>query len=140
VRNVWHASYDLHDAPKTGYHGYWAQNFLDIDPHLVSAHSLDGRHEYPDTREGRMQHYKDLVELAHSKGIKIVQDIVCNHAGPVFYYDANDNGSFDRKQGLSRGKPAKVRERKRKVAYINNVRGWRRAPPLRNSARAGHYA
>ncbi|MFO8026656.1 MAG: alpha-amylase family glycosyl hydrolase [Opitutales bacterium] len=95
VRNVWHASYDLHDAPKTGYHGYWAQDFLDIDPHLVSARSLDGSRRYPDSREGRMQHYKDLVELAHSKGIKIVQDIVCNHAGPVFYYDVNDNGEFD---------------------------------------------
>ncbi|HKK19743.1 MAG TPA: alpha-amylase family glycosyl hydrolase [Opitutales bacterium] len=97
VRNVWNSSFDLHDAPKTGYHGYWTQDFLDIDPHLVSARSLDGR-KYPDSREGRMQHYKDLVDLAHSKGIKIVQDIVCNHAGPVFYYDANDNGRFDRKQ------------------------------------------
>lgn len=95
VRNVWNSSYDLHDAPKTGYHGYWTQDFLDIDPHLVSARSLDGTRTYPDNRDGRMRHYKDLVALAHSKGIKIVQDIVCNHAGPVFYYDANDNGSFD---------------------------------------------
>ena len=43
-----------------------------------------------------MQHYKDFVALAHSKGIKIIQDIVCNHAGPVFYYDNNQNGHFDR--------------------------------------------
>ncbi|PXA04365.1 hypothetical protein DDZ13_07480 [Coraliomargarita sinensis] len=95
VRNVWNSSFDLHDAPKTGYHGYWAQDFLDIDPHLVSKRSLDGHVNYPDSREGRMQHYKDLVERAHSKGIKIVQDIVCNHAGPVFYYDANGNDAFD---------------------------------------------
>lgn len=98
VRNVWNSSFDLHDAPKTGYHGYWAQDFLDIDPHLVSARSLDGHREYPDTRAGRMQHYQDLVELAHRKGIKIVQDIVCNHAGPVFYYDANNSGTFEHKQ------------------------------------------
>lgn len=98
VRNVWNSSFDLHDAPKTGYHGYWTQDFLDIDPHLVSTRSLDGSRKYPDSREGRMQHYKELVALAHSKGIKIVQDIVCNHAGPVFYYDSNDNDSFDRKQ------------------------------------------
>lgn len=95
VRNVWYSQFDSNDAPKTGYHGYWTQDFLDIDPHLVSRRSLDGSRTYPDNREGRMQHYKDLVALAHSKGIKIIQDIVCNHAGPVFYYDANQNERFD---------------------------------------------
>lgn len=95
VRNVWYSAYDSNDEPKTGYHGYWTQDFLDIDPHLVSRRSLDGSRIYPDNREGRMQHYKDLIALAHSKGIKIIQDIVCNHAGPVFYYDANHNRRFD---------------------------------------------
>ncbi len=98
VRNVWYSAFDSNDAPKTGYHGYWTQDFLDIDPHLVSAHSLDGQRTYPNSRDGRMQHYKDLVTLAHSKGIKIIQDIVLNHTGPVFYYDANGNGHFDRDQ------------------------------------------
>ena len=98
VRNVWYSAFDGNDAPKTGYHGYWAQDFLDIDPHLVSRRSLDDKRAYPDSRDGRMQHYKDLVTLAHSRGIKVIQDIVCNHAGPVFYYDANDNGKFDRDQ------------------------------------------
>jgi glycosidase len=95
VSNIWYSSYDLHDAPKTGYHGYWTQDFLDIDPHLVSSTAFDSGTAYADTRDGRMQHYKDLVALAHRKGIKVVQDIVCNHAGPVFYYDTNSNGSFD---------------------------------------------
>jgi glycosidase len=94
VRNVWYSKYDM-SGPKTGYHGYWTQDFLDIDPHLVSRRSLDGSRTYPDTRDGRMQHYKDFVTLAHSQGIKIVQDIVCNHAGPVFYYDTNGNDRFD---------------------------------------------
>jgi alpha-amylase len=98
VRNVWYSAYDAHDAPKTGYHGYWAQDFLDLDPHLVSRRSLDGSRAYADSRDGRMQHYKDLVALAHSRGIKVIQDIVCHHAGPVFYYDANGNGKFDRDQ------------------------------------------
>mgnify|MGYP005846204211 CR=1 FL=1 len=96
VRNVWYSAFDSNDAPKTGYHGYWTQDFLDIDPHLVSTHSLDGLHAYADTREGRMQHYRDFVELAHSRGIKVIQDVVLNHAGPVFYYDANESGTFDR--------------------------------------------
>jgi glycosidase len=94
IRNVWNSSYDL-GGPKTGYHGYWAQDFLDIDPHWTSRRSLDGSRDYPDTRDGRMQHYKDFVALAHGQGIKVIQDVVCNHAGPVFFYDANGNGKFD---------------------------------------------
>jgi len=93
VRNVWRSGYDL-GGWKTGYHGYWTQDWLDIDPHLVSRTSLDGV-EYSDDAEGRMAHYRDFVKLANSKGIKIIQDVVLNHAGPVFFYDANNNGVFD---------------------------------------------
>lgn len=93
VRNVWRSGFDL-GGPKTGYHGYWAQDWLDIDPHLTSAKSLGGN-SYPDNAEGRMEHYRDLVKLAHSRGIKIIQDVVMNHAGPVFYYDANNDGTFN---------------------------------------------
>lgn len=95
VRNVWNTSYDSGDKGKTGYHGYWTQDFMDIDPHLTSPTKLDGT-AYPEGREGRLQHYRDLVNLAHQKGIRIIQDIVCNHAGPVFYYDSNNNKQFDR--------------------------------------------
>ena len=31
VKNVWRSGYDL-GGWKTGYHGYWAQDWLDIDP------------------------------------------------------------------------------------------------------------
>lgn len=93
VKNVWRSGYDL-GGWKTGYHGYWAQDWLDIDPHLTSRVSLTGK-PYSDDAEGRMEHYRDFVKLAHSKGIKVIQDVVLNHAGPVFYYDANGNGSFD---------------------------------------------
>ena len=94
VKNVWRSGFDL-GGPKTGYHGYWAQDFLDIDPHLTSAKALDGK-PYSSGPDGRMKHYKDLVTLAHSKGLKIIQDVVMNHAGPVFYYDTNGDGRFDR--------------------------------------------
>ena len=96
VRNVWRSGYDL-GGWKSGYHGYWAQDFLDIDPHLTSTESLAGT-PYPPGQEGRMQHYRDFVRLAHAKGLKVVQDVVLNHAGPVFYYDANGNGKFEREQ------------------------------------------
>jgi glycosidase len=93
VRNVWRSGYDL-GGWKTGYHGYWTQDWLDIDPHLTSRQSLQGT-PYPDTPDGRMAHYRDFVKLAHSKGIKVIQDVVMNHAGPVFYYDSNGDGSFN---------------------------------------------
>jgi hypothetical protein len=54
----------------------------------------------PEGREGRLQHYKDLIDLAHRHDIKIVQDIVCNHIGPLFYYDLDGNG--DRMTGRLR--------------------------------------
>ncbi|NNM30245.1 MAG: hypothetical protein HKO57_12050 [Akkermansiaceae bacterium] len=95
VKNVWNSRFDVGDAAKTGYHGYWTQDFSDLDPHLTSLFSLDGR-KYPAGKEGRLQHYRDFVALAHAKGIKVIQDIVCNHTGPVFYYDADGDGEFDR--------------------------------------------
>lgn len=91
VRNVWKSGAGEGAA---GYHGYWPQDYLDIDPHLTSATSLDGE-PYPDSAEGRMRHYRDFVALARSKGLKVVQDVVLNHAGPVFYYDTDGDGSFD---------------------------------------------
>ena len=45
-----------------------------------------------------MEHYRDFVKLAHSKGIKVIQDVVLNHAGPVFYYDVNGDGVFNVEQ------------------------------------------
>ncbi|HBA59443.1 MAG TPA: hypothetical protein DCZ92_01200 [Elusimicrobia bacterium] len=52
------ASYDA-----SGYHGYWAWDFSKIDPHLESKGAA----------------YGDLINAAHAKGLKIVQDIVTNH-------------------------------------------------------------
>ncbi|MBF0196596.1 MAG: hypothetical protein HQL32_02750 [Planctomycetes bacterium] len=95
VRNSWYSLHDK-DGPKTGYHGYWAQDFLDIDPHLTSKSSLSGKY-YPEGKEGRLEHYKDMIELAHQNGIKIVQDIVCNHIGPLFYYDIDKSEQHEGK-------------------------------------------
>jgi alpha-amylase len=94
VKNVWFSQGEAGGA-KTGYAGDWAQDFLDIDPHWTSAKSADGKASYPDSRDGRLQHYKDFVALAHSNGLRVIQDVVLNHAGPVFFYDTNGNGQFD---------------------------------------------
>jgi glycosidase len=93
VKNVWRSGYDL-GGWKTGYHGYWAQDWLDIDPHLTSRADLTGK-AYSGDASGRMSHYRDFVKLAHSKGIKVIQDVVLNHAGPVFFYDADGDGVFN---------------------------------------------
>ena len=47
-----------------GYHGYWAEDFFETDPHFGTLQDLQG-----------------LVELAHAQGLKIIQDVVVNHAG-----------------------------------------------------------
>ncbi|RYD47484.1 MAG: hypothetical protein EOP83_27985, partial [Verrucomicrobiaceae bacterium] len=114
VKNVWRSGSDA-GGWKTGYHGYWTQDFLDIDPHLTSAVSMKGE-KYPDSAEGRMRHYRDFVALAHAKGLKVVQDVVLNHAGPVFFYDADGDGVFD-----DQSKEEWVQQFKRDGFYANAV-------------------
>ncbi|MCY7296078.1 PKD domain-containing protein [Alteromonas sp. a30] len=47
------------------YHGYHAYDFYKVDPRLES----------PDAS------YQDLINAAHAKGLKIIQDVVINHSG-----------------------------------------------------------
>ena len=49
-----------------GYHGYWASNWDNINPHFGSADQL-----------------KSLVSAAHSRGIWVMVDVVANHVSPV---------------------------------------------------------
>ena len=60
------------------YHGYATQDFLDLDPHFGSASDL-----------------RDLVRDAHDAGLRVILDVVVNHAGDVFAYwtDAPWDGS-----------------------------------------------
>lgn len=46
------------------YHGYWAKDFEKLNPHFGSLEDL-----------------KELIDAAHDKGIKIMVDVVINHAG-----------------------------------------------------------
>ncbi|WP_301102753.1 alpha-amylase family glycosyl hydrolase [Propionivibrio sp.] len=59
-------------ADRHSYHGYGIQNFLDVDPHF-----------------GTRQDLIDLVNTAHSSGIRVILDIILNHAGDVFDYQFN---------------------------------------------------
>lgn len=47
-----------------GYHGYWASNFEELNKHLGTEAEL-----------------RELISEAHNRGIKIMVDVVINHAG-----------------------------------------------------------
>ena len=60
------------DVPyNAAYHGYWASDFTKLNPTL-----------------GTEAEFKTLIDEAHSRGIKIMVDIVVNHAG----YNTNFGG------------------------------------------------
>ena len=52
------------DTATYGYHGYWGSDFTKLNKHL-----------------GTEQQFKALLDAAHSKGMKIMVDVVLNHAG-----------------------------------------------------------
>ena len=56
-------------AESAGYHGYWITDFTQIDPHL-----------------GTNEELKDLINLAHARGMKVFFDIITNHTADVLDY------------------------------------------------------
>jgi len=66
------------DASIDGYHGYWAQDLTQTNPHFGDLAAL-----------------RRLVKKAHERNIKVVVDIVTNHMGQLFFYDVNQNGVPD---------------------------------------------
>jgi len=66
------------DAGFGGYHGYWTQDFKGVNPHF-----------------GDLSKLQELVDELHAAGFKVILDIVTNHIGQLFYYDANMNGQPD---------------------------------------------
>ncbi len=51
------------------YHGYWALDFENIDPHF-----------------GGNDAYRAFIDEAHARGIKVYQDVVVNHTADVITY------------------------------------------------------
>jgi len=70
VANQWWDS----SANFGGYHGYWAENFKEVDVHF-----------------GDLEVYKSLSSKLHERGMYLIQDIVVNHTGNFFSYDGNFN-------------------------------------------------
>ena len=61
-----HGSTDEGTGNTYGFHGYWTKDWTAIDPNYGTKEDL-----------------KELVEVAHNKGIRILLDAVINHTGPV---------------------------------------------------------
>ena len=55
---------DLAGTLSYGYHGYWASNFTALNKHL-----------------GTEEEFKTLLDSAHARGMKVMVDVVLNHAG-----------------------------------------------------------
>ena len=66
------------DADVDAYHGYWAQDLTEVNPHF-----------------GDLAQLRSLVKAAHARNMKVVLDVVVNHMGQVFFYDMNMNGTPD---------------------------------------------
>lgn len=55
------------------YHGYWIQDFTQIDPHY-----------------GTKEEMKRFIDTAHAKGMKVYFDIITNHTADVISYKENE--------------------------------------------------
>lgn len=70
IENI-HGSTDEGTGKSYGFHGYWARDWTTLDKNF-----------------GTMKDYKELVDKAHDRGIRIIMDVVINHTGPVTNTDS----------------------------------------------------
>jgi neopullulanase len=52
-----------------GYHGYWVTDFTQVDPHF-----------------GTNAEFRNFVDAAHARGMKVYMDIIANHTADVIYF------------------------------------------------------
>lgn len=60
-----HGSTDEGTGKSYGFHGYWAKDFTALDANL-----------------GTEKDFKDVVDAAHARGIRVLLDVVMNHTAP----------------------------------------------------------
>ena len=73
VTAVWVSPIFKQVAADNSYHGYGIQDFLDVDPHFGTREDL-----------------RRVVATAHGMGIRVILDVILNHAGDVFRYEGGD--------------------------------------------------
>jgi cyclomaltodextrin glucanotransferase len=62
--------YDGGDVNESSYHGYWGKDFSKVDEHWESVGAT----------------FDDLVREVHSRKMKLIVDVVPNHASPAYYF------------------------------------------------------
>lgn len=77
VTTLWLAPIFRQRVEENTYHGYGIQNFLDID-----------------SRFGTRRDLIELVDAAHKAGMRIILDIIFNHSGCNWLYDASAGDAF----------------------------------------------
>lgn len=77
ITAIWLSPIFKQTAKSQSYHGYGIQNFLDVDPHYGTREDL-----------------RELVQAAHGQGIRVILDIILNHAGNVFAYKNGVNYDY----------------------------------------------
>lgn len=114
VDNIdWNLGYGQPWLEQYGYHGYWAKDFTKIDEHL-----------------GDLDTFKELIDKAHDRGMKIMVDVVLNHTGygmdgtkaPIEtsnYPTAAEQAVFD---GLIRTNPIEGDEILGELAFLPDLR------------------
>ncbi len=65
-----HGFVDEGTGKSYGFHGYWTKDWTALDRNF-----------------GSMSDYAKMVEVAHSRGIRIIMDVVLNHTGPATSID-----------------------------------------------------
>lgn len=66
---IWPTPLLLDNQPRGSYHGYSCSDYYHIDP-----------------RYGSNAEYKDMVRIAHEKGLKVLMDMVPNHCGGAHWW------------------------------------------------------
>ncbi len=69
VTAIWSTPLMEDNMPVYSYHGYAMTDYYKVDP-----------------RFGTNQDYRNLVQEAHKKGLKIIQDMVFNHCGTNYFW------------------------------------------------------
>ncbi|WP_091481250.1 alpha-amylase family glycosyl hydrolase [Gracilibacillus orientalis] len=71
--------YNVHPEGYTSYHGYWARDYKKTNPFY-----------------GDFEDFDELINVAHSNGIKIIMDFTPNHSSPALETDTSyvENGAI----------------------------------------------
>ncbi len=118
-----------HAGDSEPYHYYWPENFEKVDDRLLDQTRLHG--------PGTMATFAHFVDQCEAKGIKVILDIVVNHAGygaeahfePGWF---NVGGSGDIKGQLA-GLPDFNHDNPEVLDYfINNIEDWIRKGKVTN--------